>query len=520
MVAPATQEMINVVIIADGKEVSVSVPVGDTVEETLDAAGITLGSTDRIEPGVYEVLSSETLVRVIRVKEEFTVEQEIIPFERKILQTESLPEGRTLLAQKGENGLREITLRHIYEDGVEISNKQMSESRIIEDAIPEIVMVGIQAPFTPIPIPGRIVYLLGGNAWMMEETTGNRRPVVTTGDLDGRIFSLSPDGTWLLFTRRSIEKDQINSLWAAWLDSETGQESLVDLKVPNIVHFADWVPISTNNKIVFSTVEPRSTAPGWQANNDLVTLNFSPSGWLSKWGYYVDANSGGVYGWWGTNFAWEPGGGRLAYARPDGIGLVNLEDGSFQSIMDILPLQTKGDWAWVPWITWGANGEALFVVNHLPQSGAPSLEESQIFDLAVVSFSQGSPFTIVSQTGMFAYPMASPRLNPEGIEYKVAYLQALFPLQSDSSRYRLMSMDRDGSNQVELFPPEGQPGLEPQRVAWSPTPLKDTTHHALAVIYQGNLWLVDVNPDRSAGKQAWQITGDGLSSRVVWGGGS
>jgi len=74
-----------------------------------------------------------------------------------------------------------------------------------------------------------------------------------------------------------------------------------------------------------------------------------------------------------------------------------------------------------------------------------------------------------------------------------------------------MVMDRDGSNRQALFPVEGAGGLAAQKVVWSPEPLEDTQTHALAVIYDNNLWLVD-----SVSGEVWQITGDGLTSRVDW----
>ena len=68
----------------------------------------------------------------------------------------------------------------------------------------------------------------------------------------------------------------------------------IDLGVRNVVHFADWVP-GSNEKVVFSTVEPTSAAPGWQANNDMYVLSFSPSGWVTKWKDkpVLEPNSGG-----------------------------------------------------------------------------------------------------------------------------------------------------------------------------------------------------------------------------------
>ncbi len=163
------------------------------------------------------------------------------------------------------------------------------------------------------------------------------------------------------------------------------EQEPVDLRVKNVIHFADFVP-GSNTKIVFSTVEPREAAPGWQANNDLNALTFSTSGWTTKWTNVMEANAGGVYGWWGTNFLWGPDGRSLAYARPDSIGIVDYKTGSITTTLNIIPLQTHGDWAWVPGITWGPDGNALYTVDHVAPPGATDPEESTAFDLTAVLF--------------------------------------------------------------------------------------------------------------------------------------
>ena len=501
----ATQSMMGVVVSADEQSVNVQVPAGSTVQQALDKAGLALGTLDRVEPPSYTLLTNGATIRVIRVEEEFTVEQEIIPFERKILQTESLPDQEKLLAQSGENGLQEITYRHVFEDGVEVSKRSVKYV-VVKEAVPEVVMVGIQTPFTQVSIPGRLIYLLGGNAWMMEQTTANRRPLINSGDLDGRVFELSSDGNLLLFTRNSADEEEINTLWAAEITEDPLE--LIDLGVSNIIHFADWLP-GSNSKIVFSTVEPRSTAPGWQANNDLYALSFSPTGWVSNWQEkpVLEPNSGGVYGWWGMDFVWSPDGEKLAYARPDSVGVLDFNDGVLTPTLEIAPLQTGGDWAWIPGVSWDPYGNLLYTVNHEPP------EDSQQFDVTVIPLTGGTPLNITPQSGMFAYPITSPFQSQSLSEdtFQVAFLQAVFPSQSDTSRYRLMVMDRDGSNQRSLFPAQGEPGLEPQQVVWSPEAVKEEGGLALAVIYQGDLWLVNAQSG-----QAQQITGDGLTSRIAW----
>ncbi len=507
----ATQSVISVRILWDGKTIDITLPAGSSTQRAIDEANISVGPLDFVDPPVYSILNNDEEIKVIRVREDFSVEQETVPYEKQILQTESLSDQEQLLAQSGVTGKREITYRYLYHDSLLVS-KDPVKSVIIQEAIPEIVMVGVQTPYSPVEIPGRIVYLMGGNAWLMEETTANRRPVINAGDMDGRIFSVSEDGTWLLFTRRSDEEEIINTLWAASLDTDPPQ--LFDLGVENVIHFADWVPGSKNNRVAFSTVEQRATAPGWQANNDLNILTFSTSGWVSQWEEIIEANAGGIYGWWGANFLWGPNGDEMAYARPDGVGLVDFEKNTYNPLMEIIPLQTGADWAWVPGINWSPDGKTLYIVNHLQQDGSDNPEELPVFDLSAILITEGISIDITPQTGMFAYPTASQnRITANGEDaHEIAYLQAVFPMQSDNTRYRLTVMDRDASNPTVLFPSQGEPGVDPQQVVWSPVPTGESEDFLIAVIHQGNIWLID----SSNQSPPLQVTGDGLITRLDW----
>ncbi|MDP2776873.1 MAG: G5 domain-containing protein, partial [Anaerolineales bacterium] len=355
-------------------------------------------------------------------------------------------EGETRLVQAGVNGLEEITYRRILEDETEIS-KSAVKTVILSEALPEIVMVGAQSSYTPLNIPGTLAYLAGGNAWIMEDSTANRRIIVSTGDLDGRIFALSPNGEYLIFTRKSNKSadEEINTLWA--VRTRNLDPKLISLQAKNVVHFAAWIP--GTNSVAYSTVEPRSAAPGWQANNDLYRVSItggSPRRLLST-------NSGGVYGWWGMSFAYSPS-GVLAYSRPDAIGLVDQDGGYLKPLLEITPLNTHSDWAWIPPLAWGADGKSLYFVSHAPAPSPITSEESPYFDLSATSFSTEATVSIVRSAGMFSDPSISP-IKPNGREksFPVASLQSIFIAQSDSSRYRLMVMDRDGSNIKLLFPP-------------------------------------------------------------------
>jgi hypothetical protein len=141
-----------------------------------------------------------------------------------------------------------------------------------------------------------------------------------------------------------------------------------------------------------------------------------------------------------------------------------------------------------------------------------SAEDSPFFDISATSFENNAVVPVVQQSGMFAYPsVSSLQSSSREKQYQLAYLHAIFPSQSETSRYRLVVMDRDGSNRRTIFPTNDAPGLEPQTPAWAPDPIDGQSGDFIAVVYQGNLWLVD-----SGNGQAYQVTGDGLVTRIDW----
>lgn len=497
-----TGEDITIRISADGASHNVTLPAGSTVAQALQSAGILVGDLDKVEPPSYAVLNGGDSVTITRVEEVFETQEQIIPFEMQRVRTESLPEGDEVQVQEGENGKKELTYRVTIENGSEISRKEV-KSVILQEAQPEIWMVGIQPSFAPLPIPGKLAYISDGNAWIIDTSTANRTALVTTGDLDGRIFKLSPNGNYLIFTRRSTKpaSEEINTLWAVRTDG--GKPFSTGLS--NIIHFADWIP--GTNSIAYSTVEPRASAPGWQANNDLSRYSIT-TGEKRK---ILDATNGGVYGWWGVTYDFSPEGG-LAYAQPDGIGLVDIDGKYRKPLLEITPFNTHSDWAWLPSIAWGADGKTLFYTSHAPSEDLRSDEDSPFFGVNVVSLENSTSVPVVEKTGMFAYPSVS-GLQSSARErlYQVAYLQAIFPEQSGTSRYRVVVMDRDGSNRRTIFPSPDAPGLQPQTPLWAPDVIEGQAGNFLALVYQGNLWLVD-----SGNGEPYQVTGDGQVSKIDW----
>jgi hypothetical protein len=501
----SSSQILHINIIDDLSETTIDIKPGSTVQQILSQAGIALGNLDRTEPPSYSTISENTSINIIRVKEEYNIKDIEIPFEHQTIQNESLLLGEQRLIQPGKNGYKQVTYRKLFENGKQISESVFTQT-IITDAVPEIVMVGVTKPFNPISIPGKIAYIIAGNAWVMAGTTSNRTPIITTGDLDGYIFTISYDGKWLLYSRKSNKDTSgLNSLWVVNLEGT--KHTPLDLGISNVVGHASWVP-GESNTITYSNVEPITSAPGWQSNNNLYVLSFTDGGSVWRNEKIIDTNGGGQYGWWGTNFYWSPDGSTLAYSRPDSIGYVDFKNKLLVPTTQVFPFNSHSDWAWVSNLGWSPDSKRFFYSAHIKSTNVSDPESSPDFSLASLNENDLTTTTIAENIGMFANPSPAP-ITEHG-HYKIAVYKAIDPNLSNTSRYRLMIMDGDGSNAKIVFPADGSSGMDPKRIAWSPDHPINQPYY-LAIIYEKNLWLVD-----SESGNSFQVTGDGLLDTIDW----
>lgn len=523
-----TPSTVVVSFVADGQTKSYALAPTLTVREALAEVAIKLSELDRVTPPQFTLVSDGLVITVVRVTEQFTTEELVIPFTSQTVKNEALPEGERRLLQAGTNGLDELTYRTVFEDGVQVS-RSIVKRVTLASATPEIIMLGSQGSFTLVPISGTLAYLSGQNAWVMRRNSGQRTPLTTSGDLDGFVFELSPDSEWLLFSRGLPPEnpDAFNTLWVV---STLSPSIVISLPVQNTL-YAEWLP-NRPRTILYSDAAKITRAPGWQANNNLWALEWSPvvtrsvrpSTALTRTVFtptqLLDTSSGGPYGWWGTGFAVAPNAEAVAYARTDAIGYWPLfvdattltpTLGSPVELAQFTAYNTHSDWAWYPALRWSPDNLFLFASVHGAPIGLEAAEDSPAFDFIALAL-VGQKFSLVPRAGMFTNPLPSPR--PEPVEgrtteqpYHVAYLQASDPNNSPFSTYRLAVMDRDGSNTRSLFPPSDRPGLQANETfTWSPNGSQ------LAVIYEGNLWIVDL-----ATGLTQQLTGDGLSEKPRWG---
>jgi hypothetical protein len=493
---------INVRLIHDKVRKTVGTNSAD-VKDLLLEQGLELGPLDLVSPSQSTLLTDGMDVTITRVEEQLQNEEIVVQFEKQVVRNDGLPVGESRLLQTGTSGLEKITYRIVTENGV-IASKSILQRTMMKQPVDEIIMVGSQASYTVVPIKGSLAYIASGNAWVMSKSSGIRQPLTVSGVLDGRIFELSNDSRFVLYSGKPDQKNMettFNELWVVSTDSSSSEP--LTLKVENVL-WAAWSP-TDNFTIAYSTGEPRKTAPGWQAHNDLHIATFNEVDTEVEHITILEPSAGGSYGWYGMQFAWAPDGTRIAYAQADRIGTINLS-GSTDPVKEQLTsfshYQTWTDWVWIPALTWSPDSKFLYTVSHGDPIGLELPEDSQIFNVSALAQDGSFQATLAERTGIWSNPVVSPMTSTG---FQVAFLQANNPLQSVNSGYTLSVMEQDGSNVKDIFPILGETALKPQNVSWSPSGKQ------IALIHKGNLWIVG---NESSVSQ--QLTSDGQTSKPSW----
>lgn len=504
-----TRVPLNVTVFVDGGQQTVTT-TGTTVREVLEQADVVLSDIDEVTPPPFTPLADNLTITVVRVTESLEIIPQSIPFGRKVVRNETMEaDDPPLIIQTGKTGLQEQTVRIVFRDGLE-AERFTTQVTVVEPARDEIVMVGIGAAQGNVNFSGILAYISGGQSLILRGSTAFPEQLNTGGNLDGRVFRLSPTGGHLLYTRIISNTGRFNN--SLWVLSTEPQARPRPLGVRNVL-WADWDPTAiTRPQIAYTTATPTDLPPGWEANNDLwlgdvvigvdesETADFEPDQLIESYP--------ATYGWWGGNFAWSPQGRHIAYSYANEVGVIDTRAPSLAArrtqLQTFTEYNTLSDWVWVPTLSWSANGRYLAFTNH----GSHDPEEL-IFDSWVVDAESGAGGQFVPQAGMWSHLHWSTTITPTLPNSQIAFLKATDPLNSQRSSYTLWLMDEDGSNGRQIYPPQGENSRFPreqQSVVWGPT------GQDLAFVFNDALHIMNLETG-----EAFPITqDDAVSSHPTW----
>ncbi len=516
--APVLQHR-DVRVIADGVEQTLTTSAR-TVGEAVAAAGLTIGPADEVSPPAWSPISGPppvTEVTIVRVTESEEISSATIPFQREFVRSAELsPTDQPIIVQRGQDGVQEVVYRITYQDGLE-RDRWVTEVRTIEPAIDEIVMVGVGADQSEQSVAGTLAYISDGRPVIVRDSTERAFSIETAGALDGRVFQLSPDGAWLLFSRADSDAAFDNSLWIM----ATNRDAVpVPLNIDNVL-WAAWDPSRSDQpRIAYTTARALPNPPGWEANNDvwLLTLDTLPS---------VDtapirlANAlPATYGWWGGTYAWSPNGSFLAYAFADAIGLLPVPEEVAEEtplLDDLLsaasvepqplraftPFDTGAEWAWVPSLAWSDDSNHLVYTEH----SLGETDGASRFDVRQSTLGQSEATTVATQAGIWSHAAwSAPNSSASSALY---FLRATEPGTGLGSDYALWRAEDSGADAAQVFPEPGQPGsfpAIPQFIAWGPG------GEQAAFIFDEALHIIDIN----TGAVFRQRQDDSLDSHPTW----
>jgi resuscitation-promoting factor RpfB len=501
--ATAVSTPIQVQLFADGQSLTLETEAAN-VRELLAEAGIEVGESDEVTPPLYTPLTGDEIITIVRRSESLETVSQSIPFARRIVRSEAMDaDDPPRIVQAGRPGLQETTIRIVYRDGLE-AERWPTQTLVIEPPQDEIVMVGIGAARGNITFTGLLAYISDGTAVLLRGATAFPEQLNVGGQLDGRVFSLSPSGDHLLYSR--VDEDPTSFNNALYLIETRRDAEPRPLGVRDVL-WAGWNPASDApiGEIAYTTAISISTPPGWEANNDLwrgiipanENADFDPEQVVEAYG--------ALYSWWGGNFAWSPAGTHIAYSYANEIGLITLEPARGEEQRVVLHTFTEfdppGDWVWVPTLTWSPNGRFLAFTRH--DSNDPAEPR---FANWTIDTTTGLLARFVTDAGLWAHLHWA--TNPAAPD-PIAFLRTTNPLDSQRSSYTLWLMDQDGSNARQIYPPPNENSYFPRQqgfMAWGPT------GGELAFIFNNDLYLYTL-----ADGLARRLTdGDATNASPTW----
>ncbi len=489
---PLPSSSVEVTLIADGSQKQLE-SSSRTVLELLSEQGIQLGETDRVSPPETARLFDLMTVTVTRIVYAIETITDTVPYERKVARDATIPEGESKLIQSGSPGLREIKYRLTLENSIQTERILISDAFITMPK-DEIRVIGTRTELETVYTTGTLAYLHRQDGWVIRGNNQERRQLTSSGDLDGRIFELSTDGTLLLYTRSVTKTTHLNELWM--VRTTEANPNAIPLNVQNVL-WAGWSPV--DREIAWTTAETTDRPPGWRGENDLWTATLNTKNVLISRKQVQEPEIGSGYGWWGTRYTWSPKGDKLAFSLPQSIGIIDLETKERMTLHTFAAYKTYNSWAWNPELSWSNDGLFIISVVHAEAPGGGDKEESPVFNIHALAVTDVYSAEIASETGMWA----SPTLSPDGST--ILYGRAIIPYQSASSRYRLCVIDLDGSNQHCFFPPENVPGIEIPIWLWDPI------GENIAYIDYGDVHIINIRDWTTQ-----SVTDDGQITQLDW----
>ena len=163
---------------------------GETVQELLKRAGITLAEQDQVSVPLDSLTYDGQIIILTKTQiVEETYEAEI-PYETVYFYDSSLPEGQEKVLTQGAAGLMSYTVNATYVNGIKTGHSVTSET-VVQPVVNEIVAIGGEAPEPTIVITDEVQEA-------MDQAAETGKPVILSG------LIVTPDGELLTYGKEGV----------------------------------------------------------------------------------------------------------------------------------------------------------------------------------------------------------------------------------------------------------------------------------------------------------------------------
>lgn len=181
---------VNIKVVVEGKEMNV-LTAEDTVDAMLKAEGITVNSQDKVVPDLNTKLDLNMNVEVVRVETKTYKDSVPVEFKTVMKTDRSLSNTVKKTVQEGQNGEKQIVTDVTYENGKEVTRKNVSE-KVTKNPTDKILVLGTY-PDKPVsrggdPLPFSKSFRARATAYSAIRGIGK------TYTASGRLAVRNPDG--------------------------------------------------------------------------------------------------------------------------------------------------------------------------------------------------------------------------------------------------------------------------------------------------------------------------------------
>lgn len=123
------KETVEITVNVDGHTMEL-MAAQTSISQVLELHNIDVGKNDIIKPDAGKTATDGMEIHVYRVKYKEKTVNEQIPYNTETKGVDTLPQGTSKVAVKGENGLDKVTYRIMYMDGIEASREEIARKTV------------------------------------------------------------------------------------------------------------------------------------------------------------------------------------------------------------------------------------------------------------------------------------------------------------------------------------------------------------------------------------------------------